>query len=153
MREFLSTAGGIIALVFTILGIVFSTTGLALAIFVRPQDIGITFLGTGGGFLAVGALLTGFRLAALRRRARLLETGLDSRGTIVELVQNPFVRLNGRHPWVVRYRYTVQGCDHAGSESMMDLPAGYTKGASVVVVYDPTRVELSALKRESLAAR
>lgn len=143
----LGTGVGIVALVCTILGIVFTSTGLALATFVWPQVIGITFLCIGGGILAVGVGLAAIRLKALRRRAWLLETGLESCGTIVDLVQNPQVRLNGRNPWLVRYQYEVQGCAYQGRETMMDLPAGYERGASVAVMYDPTRVGVSVLNR------
>jgi Protein of unknown function (DUF3592) len=147
MREFLCTGVGIVALVFSILGVVFTTVGLGLATFVRPQVIGITFLCIGSGILTVGVMLAAIRVAAIRRRARLLETGLESRGTIVDVAQNPLVRVNGRHPWVVRYRYEMQGCEYHGNERMMDLPAGYKEGASVTVMYDEARVHVSALKR------
>jgi hypothetical protein len=148
MRKFLTTGVGIVALVFTIIGTVFTITGLALAIFVRPQNIGFTFLSAGGGFLAVGAGLAAVRFATLRRRAALLETGLESRGTIVDVAQNRYVRLNGRHPWVVRYRYEAEGDEYQGRETMMDLPAGYERGAPVAVIYDPMRLEVSALKAQ-----
>ena len=147
MREFLTTGAGIVALVCTILGIVFTTTGLVLAAFVRPQSIGITFLYAGGGILAVAVGLTAIRLAALRRRTWLLETGLESCGTIIDLRQNLLVRLNRRHPWLVCYRYEVQGCEYRGREALMDLPAGYEQGASVGVRYDPTRAGVSVLNR------
>jgi hypothetical protein len=148
MREFLSTGLGIVALVFTILGVVFSIVGLALTAFVEPQAIGITFFCLGCGFLAVGVGLGAIRLAAIQRRTWLLETGVKANGTIVELAQNMLVRLNGQHPWEVRYQYVVQGCEYQGSETMMDLPAGYAQGASVAVRYDPACVEESALFRD-----
>jgi hypothetical protein len=147
MREFLTSGLGIVALVFTILGVVFTGTGLVLALNVWPESIGITVLCSGGSILAVGLVLGAIRLSALRRRAWLLVTGLESRGTIVDLAQNTLVRLNGRHPWVVRYRYEVQGCEYRGRETMMDLPTEYEQGATVAVIYDPMRAEVSVLNR------
>jgi hypothetical protein len=147
MREYLSAAGGIVGLVFSILGTVFTCVGLALALVVRPWFIGVIFLCVGSAFLTVGLVLVTLRLGALRRRARLLESGLESRGTIIEAVPNQLVRINHQPTWVVRYRYEVQGCEYHGRESMADLPAGYEPGAGVTVVYDPDRVGVSALKR------
>jgi hypothetical protein len=86
-------------------------------------------------------------MRTLRQRARLLEMGMESRGTIVDLVQNPFVRVNRRHPWIVRYRYEVDGYEYQGREAMMDLPAGYEQGATVAVMYDPAHADVSALNR------
>jgi hypothetical protein len=57
MREFLCTAAGVIGLVLSILGTVFTTTGLFLAALVRPHAIGVVFLCVGGGVLAVGSVL------------------------------------------------------------------------------------------------
>ncbi len=148
MREFLSTGLGVVALVFSILGTVITTTGVVLATFLWPQTIGMIFLYAGGGILVVGVGLASRRLSAMRRRASLLEYGLESQGTIVELAPNPLVRVNGRRPWVVRYRYEIQGLEYQGRESMLDLPEGYVQGGSVVVIYDPMRVEVSALNRE-----
>lgn len=148
MREFLTSGTGIIGLVFTILGIVFTATGAGLAVFVRPPDIGVAFLFLGPGILAVGAAISAIRLATLRRRALLLETGLESIGDIISIRQNLFVRLNRQHPWIVRYRYEVSGREYHGCELMMDLPAGYVLGAKVPVVYDPAHVEVSVLRSD-----
>lgn len=147
MREFLTSGIGILALVCTILGVVFTGVGLALTAFVRPQAIGIMFLCAGGVILPAGILFIVMRLAALRRRARILATGMEVHGAIVDIAQSP-VRINGRHPWVVRYRYEVQGSEYEGRETMMDLPAGYEAGASVAVMYDPDQVSVSVLDRD-----
>ncbi len=153
MREFLCTATGVVGLVLSILGTVFTTTGLVLAALVRPHVIGVVFLCVGVGVLAVGSVLVMCRRAVLRWRARLQEQGLEARGTVTEVVQNPFVRVNGRHPWVVRYRYDVQGRTCHGSEAMMEPDPEYRAGATVVVMVDPARVERSVLKRGPCPAR
>lgn len=147
MREFLTAGVGIVALVFSVLGIVFTTTGLCLTVITGPQTLGILFLCFGGGILAVGVALLAIRLAAIRRRAWLLECGLETSGAIVEVAQNPRVRVHGRRPWVVRYRYEVLGCVYFGRDTMMELPVGYEPGAGVVVKYDQGRPEVSVLLR------
>jgi hypothetical protein len=147
VREFLSSATGVGGLVLSILGGVFTAVGAALTAALWPLPIGIIFLAVGGALATAGLVLVSLRLAAVRRRESLLRNGLESRGTILVLAQNRRVRVNGRCPWVVRYRYEVDGQEHEGRESMMDLPDGYQQGAAVTVVYDPTRAGFSALKR------
>ncbi len=147
MREFLSSGVGVAGLVLAILGTVFTLVGFGLAMFVRAQVLGIVFLCVGSANLTVAVLLVMSRLGTLRQRARLLESGYETPGTIVEFAENPLVRVNGRRPWVVRYRYEVEGREHRGSETMMDPPVGYAVGASVVVMYDPDRVGVSTLRR------
>jgi hypothetical protein len=148
MREFMSTATGIVGLILSILGAVFLTVGAALTAALWPFPIGIVFLVVGSVIATPGFVLVSLRLAAMRRRESLLRNGLESRGVIIGLAQNMGVRVNGQSPWGVRYRYEVDGQEHEGRESMMDLPDGYRQGATVAIVYDPNRAELSALQRD-----
>jgi hypothetical protein len=148
MREFMSAATGIVGFILSILGTVFCTVGAVLTAVLWPFPIGLVFLSVGSVIATAGLVLVSLRLAAMRRRARLLKNGLESCAVIIELRQNASVRVNGRFPWIVRYRYVVDGQEHEGRESMMDLPDGYCQGATVAVVYDPERTELSALQRD-----
>ena len=148
MREFMSAATGIVGFILSILGTVFLTAGAVMTAALWPFPIGIVFLAVGSLIATPGLVLVSLRSTAMRRRARLLRNGLESRGVIIGLTQNVGVRVNGQHPWVVRYRYEVDGQEHEGRESVMDLPDGYRQGASVAVVYDPDHTELSALKRD-----
>lgn len=147
MREYLTSGLGIVSLVFTILGTAFTSMGLALIAFPALQTNGFTFLCAGGGFLVVGLGLAAMRLRTIRRRAWLRESGMESRGTIIDVVQNPLVRLNGRRPWIVRYRYEAQGSEYQGRDTMMDLPAEYEQGAGVAVKFNPMQLNESVLNR------
>jgi hypothetical protein len=147
MRELMSTATGVVGLILSILGVVFCTVGTVMTVVLWPFPIGIVFLTVGSVLATPGLVLVSLRLAAMRRRERLLRDGLESRGVIIVLTQNMSVRVNGRCPWVVRYRYEVDGHEHEGRESMMDLPDGYQVNATVTVVYDPDHAGRSALKR------
>jgi hypothetical protein len=148
MREFMSAATGIVGLILSILGTVFLTVGAAMTAALWPFPIGIVFLAVGSVIATPGLVLVSLRLAAMRRRERLLRNGRELRGVIIGLTQNMGVRVNGQSPWGMRYRYEADGQEHEGRESMMDLPDGYHKGATVTVVYDPDRSELSALQRD-----
>jgi hypothetical protein len=147
MMEFMSTGTGVVGLILSILGVVFCTAGAIMTAVLWPFPVGIAFLAVGSVPATAGLVLVSLRLAAMRLRVRLLKDGLESRGVIIALTQNMGVRVNGQCPWVVRYRYGVDGHEHEGRESMMDLPDGYQVNATVTVVYDPDRTGLSALKR------
>jgi hypothetical protein len=65
---------------------------------------------------------------------------------VVDVSQNWRVRVNRRHPWIVRYRYQAGGADHQGEDSVMDLPAEVKAGEQVAVAYDPADPRRSVLK-------
>lgn len=149
-KEFLSSASGILALVFSILGVVFLIVGIGMTIGAivsqsadAPAAVRLPMLGIGTVFLVPGAVLLLFgivlgrkRVAVLRTIANLREHGLVADGTIVSMEQNRRVRVNRRHPWIVAYRFRVNGADYDGSFSTMDKPAEYVVGAPVRVRYD-----------------
>lgn len=69
----------------------------------------------GGGMLALGLLayLLGF---ALRRRSlAVFERGVEARAVITEVFHDFRVRMNGKHPWRVRYRYAADGAERIGT--------------------------------------
>ena len=70
MREFLSTATGIVGLILSILGGVFTAVGAALTAALWPFPIGIIFLAVGGPIATAGFVLVSLRLAAVRQRAK-----------------------------------------------------------------------------------
>lgn len=146
-REFLASGMAVTALVFSILGIVFSVTGAMMAILIVTSPIGFVFLITGGAFLAVGLLLGMLRMKAVNQREQLLSAGAESSGVITEVVQNQHVRINRKRPWIVRYKFDARGAMNEGSDTMMDLHSGYVPGARVIIAYDAMDARKSAIKR------
>lgn len=158
-RDFFATGSGVVALVFSILGLAFLTVGAGFAFALLANDatdrpttvdeprwvIGITFLIIGAGFAAVGMTLGWRRFASLRRREALRKYGRPATGTITSVEQNVSVRVNRRHPWIVRYDYRVDGMHYQGTESTFDLPVGLAPGAQIGIRYDGQAPRRSAL--------
>jgi hypothetical protein len=60
---------------------------------------------------------------------------------------NHWVKINGRRPWLVLYRYDVGGTAYQGSEVLWNLPPQFTQGAPATVVFDTSDPGRSALRR------
>lgn len=145
MRSFLSSASGIVALIFGLLGLAFLTTAAVASSLPAPHVLSIVFGCVGGGELAVSAVLGSLRLRTLRARERVLRDGAPTQATILEMAQNRSVRVNARSPWVIVYRYEVSGRTYEGRETLWDVPAGYGPGSRVTARYDRAAPERSAL--------
>jgi hypothetical protein len=159
-RDFFASGSGVVALVFSILGLAFLTAGAGLAFALLANEatdrsttvgephwvVGVTFLSIGAGFAAVGMTLGWRRIASLRRGEALRKYGRPATGTITSVEQNVSVRVNRRHPWIVRYDYSVSGMQYHGSESTFDVPAGLKPGAQIGVRYDGEDPRRSALE-------
>ena len=149
-RDFFASGSGVVALVFSILGLAFLTVGAGLALTLLANEAtdqsmtvgeprwvpGVTFLSIGAGFAAVGLTLGWRRVASLRRREALRKYGRPATGTITSVEQNVSVRVNRRHPWIVRYDYSVGGVQSHGTESTFDVPLGLKPGAQIGILYD-----------------
>jgi hypothetical protein len=149
-RDFFARGSGIVALVFSILGLAFLTVGAGFAFELLANEatdrsatvgeprwvVGVTFLSIGAGFAAVGMTLGWRRVASLRRGEALRKYGRPATATIISVEQNVSVRVNRRHPWIVRYDYSVGGTQYNGTESTFDLPVGLEPGAQIGIRYD-----------------
>jgi Protein of unknown function (DUF3592) len=155
-RDFFATGSGVVALVFSILGLAFLPVGAGFAIVLLANKnstaageptwvIAVAFLSLGAGFAAVGFTLGWRRIASLRRAETLRKYGMQSTGTITSLDKNASVRVNRRHPWIVRYDYSVSGMQYHGAESTFDVPAGLKPGAQIAIRYDGQNPRQSAL--------
>lgn len=149
-REFLASGTGVAALVLLSLGAVFLVIVVPMAAFGVPSQVVLPAAGVCLAPLIVGLLLAARRAAVVRRRERLRRAGTASSGTISDVRQSPWVRVNRRHPWKVRYRYEAEEAAYEATEVFWDLPAGYVIGASVGVVYDASDPSRSMLRRALL---
>lgn len=162
-RDFFARGSGIVALVFSILGLAFLTVGagVALALSTRAATdrwttggeprwvLGAIFLSLGAAFAGVGMTLGWRRIASLRRGEALRKDGWPATGTITSVEQNVSVRVNGRHPWIVRYEYQVGGVQYHGTERTFDAPVGLEPGAQIGIRYDGEDPRRSALELKS----
>jgi hypothetical protein len=67
-------------------------------------------------------------------------------GEITELDMNENVRVNGRNPWTITYRYTVDGTEYEGSLSTLNIPGTeLAPGNPITVLYLDENPEISGL--------
>ena len=156
-RDFFARGSGIVALVFSILGLAFLPVGAGFVFVVLANDqaaddprwvVGVTFLIIGAAFAAVGLTLGWRRIASLRRSEALRQYGMPATGTIRSMEKNVSVRVNRRHPWIVEYDYSVGGMLYHGTESTFHLPVGLEPGAQIGIRYDGQDPRQSALERK-----
>src|ERR1051325_10048912 len=95
-RDFFARGSGVVALVFSILGLAFLTVGAGFVFALLANEttdrattvgeprwlLGVTFLSIGAGFAVVGMTLGWRRVASLRRGEALRKYGRQATGTI-----------------------------------------------------------------------
>jgi hypothetical protein len=141
-RNLLTDAGAIVALVFLILGVVFSLVGGVLTVLIITAIVGVPFLLLGLLFLAASIPLMGMRYNRLKKRLEVIQTGEVADADLVGVEENLHVRVNGRHPWSLMYRFQVLGREYAGKTVTLTPPGPqFQPGSRVYVLYqtdDPT---------------
>jgi hypothetical protein len=130
--------GAIAALVFGILGFVFSLVGAGLTIGIITAFLGIPFLFLGLAFLIAGGWVFVWRYQNSQKIVNVLRVGQAQRGQISGVEQNYHVRINGRFPWVIRYQFQVDGQGNEGQVSTLNPPGEpYQAGKAIWVMYLP----------------
>jgi hypothetical protein len=133
-----SEGWSVAALVFTILGTVFSLLGGALTIAVITAFVGVPFLLLGITFLLAGGLLGGWRHRQARKTVEVLRTGESAQGQITRVDENLSVRANNRHPWRIAYRFQAAGEEYEGAVSTLNTPGPHLQpGNPTWVLYLP----------------
>jgi hypothetical protein len=119
----LFTDGWTIAgLIFSLLGFVFGVVGTGLTISLVAAFVGLPFAGLGVLFLGGGIPIVVWRYQVAHRTVEVLEQGEATVGKIVSVHQNYQVRVNGRYPWTVEYRYEVSGHPYSGKVTTLSRP-------------------------------
>jgi hypothetical protein len=143
----LSTDGwAIAALVFGLLGGIFSLVGAGLTIVIITAFVGIPFLLLGLVFLAIGGGVLNWRYQETQKVVNVLRAGEATSGKIVGIQQNYSVRINGRYPWVIRYQFQANGQNYEGKVSTLN-PVGENlqAGKTVCILYLPTAPQWSSI--------
>ena len=114
---------GIVALVFGLLGVIFSFVGAGLTLVIVTAFVGIPFLLIGLIFLVVALAVGTWRYDHARQVVNVLRIGKSTQGQITDVREDYSVRVNRRHPWVIRYQFQVNGRNCEGSVRTLN-PAG-----------------------------
>jgi hypothetical protein len=119
----LLTDGWIItALIFSLLGAIFFPLGVALTIAVVTAFVGVPFAVIGLLFLIAAVPILVWRHRAASQTLDVLQEGEATLGEVVAVLQNYQIRINGRHPWTVIYRYDVGGEEFRGKVTTLSKP-------------------------------
>ena len=112
----------IAAAIFVLLGAIFGLVGVVLMATIVAAIIGLPFAGVGALFLASGVPILIWWFGEARQNAEVLREGEAVLGEIVSVSQNRYVRVNGRHPWRITYRFEAQGQACEGRISTLSRP-------------------------------
>jgi membrane protein implicated in regulation of membrane protease activity len=135
-RILLTDGWAIAGLVFTLLGFIFGVLGTALTLSLVAAFVGLPFAGLGALFLLAATLLLAWRYQVAHKTVEVLEQGEATLGEISNVYQNFHVRVNGRYPWTVEYRFAVSGSPHRGQVTTLSRPdLSQQPGRPVYVLY------------------
>ncbi|MCB0076675.1 MAG: DUF3592 domain-containing protein [Anaerolineales bacterium] len=145
-RYIASDIGTITGLFVSFVGAIFFFMGLAFLVGRETRLLGVAFVPIGAlmvlAFVAAG--IRGYRKAV--RFVRVLRIGLPTEGRLTSLREQHNVEINGRHPWILHYGYTVADIDYQGEVRTLDDPRDeYQVGQPLCVLYDPDLPSESAL--------
>ena len=127
------------AFVFCLLGLIFSLVGAGLTLGILTAFVGLPFLVLGLAFLGTGGGVLLWRYQYSVRVVNVLKQGQATRGEIVEIQENYAVRINGRHPWVIRYQFQANGQGYRGQVTTLNQPGEpLHAGRAVCILYLPT---------------
>jgi hypothetical protein len=141
-----SDGWSIAAFVFGLLGGIFSLVGAVLTIAIITAFVGIPFLLLGLAFLASSGGILNWRYQEMQKVVNILRIGEATSGEIVEVQENYSVRINGRHPWVIRYQFQVNGQNYEGKISTLNPVAGKLQaGKTVCILYLPTSPQWNSI--------
>jgi hypothetical protein len=133
-RKLFSEGWTIAASVFVLLGVIFTLIGIPLIL----VFVGIVFIPLGLLFLAVGVPIIIWRYQKAQQTLSVLRMGEPVLGNIVDITENVAVSVNGRHPWIITYRFEVGGDRYEGKTTTL-RPVGFTHhaGQPMYVLYLP----------------
>jgi hypothetical protein len=145
-RWILTDGWSIASFVFVILGGTFSLAGVGLIAGIITAIVGIPFLLLGLVILGAGIGVFYWRYTEAQKALNVLRHGLAARGEITALEQNYSVRVNGRNPWSIGYKFSVDGKDYEGKVTTLNDPGTHlAPGSPAVILYLPDSPEYNGL--------
>jgi hypothetical protein len=135
----------IVALVFSIIGGVFTPVGMGTSFSGENLPLGLIFMGLGMTFLAVGGSFGVWSYKKARIVVNVLRSGEVALGEVTELSQDYNVRINGRYPWKIEYCFMFDSIRYTGSVSTLNPPADLQPGEPVYVLFLEDHPEQNAI--------
>ncbi len=145
-RLLFSDGWAIAAFVFGLLGVIFSFVGGGLTLGIITAFIGLPFLLLGVAFLGAGGGILIWRYQNAQKIVYVLRDGEATRGEIVDAQPNYHVRVNGRNPWVIRYRFQANGQSYDGNVSTLNqVGQQFQAGKAVCILYLPSAPQWNSI--------
>ncbi len=146
LRLLVSDGGAIASFVFVLLGFIFFVVGAGLTLGVITAFVGVPFVLLGLLFLGVGGAVLLWRYQTASKIVAVLKQGEATRGEVVDLRENYSVTVNGRHPWVIQYRFQTNGQSHDGKVTTLNQPGPQLQsGKAVCVLYLPAAPQWNSI--------
>jgi len=134
----LTDGWAIAAGVFVLMGFIFAGVGAILTIAIVTAFVGIPFLLIGLAELGGAAAVFYWRYQVFSKRVQVLQIGEAVLGQVAGAEQNLSVRINGRSPWIITYRFvSPQGEVEGRVSTLNDLGPQLQPGRPVYVLYLP----------------
>jgi hypothetical protein len=143
-RLMLSDGWAVTSAILTLLGGIFTFVGIILTVVIITAFVGIPFMVLGGTMLGLGAVSLTSRYRKAQKVLEVLRNGEYVEGRIESVEENAMVRINHRHPWVIRYGFRLGERDYEGSVSTQNTPDLHP-GGPACVLYLPGAPEVNAL--------
>ena len=133
-RLMLADAWTVSALIFTLIGGIFSVTGAGLTVGIITAFVGLPFLALGLLFLIGGAAAFVWRYQITEKRVKVLKEGIAIEGEIIDVIDNPNVRINGRTPWKITYVFNLDGEEYSGTVTTLNPPGTHLAPRNPAVI-------------------
>ncbi|MHB1356935.1 MAG: hypothetical protein ACYCZF_13285 [Anaerolineae bacterium] len=136
LRLLFTDAGWISGCILIFIGLIFSVVGAVLTQDASIILFGLIFLLPGLVMLGIGGMLLYKCFRRAHQVVGVLRDGEPTSGRITELRMNYSVSVNGIHPWIIGYTYSVNGENYTGKVSTM-IPPGQRlqQGREVWILY------------------
>jgi hypothetical protein len=136
----------IAAFVFLMVGGIFAITGIPLTLALVTAFVGIPFAVLGILFLIAGGVIFQRSFQKARTTVQVLRQGEAAHGHIESVDMNYSVRVNGRHPWIIKYAFQLHGKNYEGQVTTLNEPGPQLEaGNATYVLYLPDTPEANAL--------
>jgi len=124
----------------------FSLTGVGLIAGIITAIVGIPLLLLGLVLLGGGVGVFYWRYTEAQKALNVLRHGLSTHGEITALEQNYNVRVNGRNPWTIGYKFSIDGKEYEGKVTTLNNPdALLAPGNPAVILYLPDEPQYNGL--------
>lgn len=131
--------------IFAPLGMVFGVIGCVLLFVFLPVGLPFTLIGVVFTSIGIPLFIVGYNKA--QQTVQVLQNGETAEGEIIDVYQDQTLSVNGRHPWVVEYEFTIQDEVYVSKMRSLErrLPDHLQVDAPAYVLFSPDDPKVNTL--------